>query len=662
MKRVKWIGIVLLLVNSSFAQTYKLKLPSLIAESMVLQQNEKVILWGESKPKTKVSVKTSWGNASEVISENSGLWKVSINTPMAGGPYQIEFSTADTSIKIKDVYIGEVWLASGQSNMEMPLKGWLPNDPIDLSEEEIKSANIPLLRMYTAEKSVSDSACTYLNGSWKVCQEATVGSFSASAFFFAKNLYKELNVPIGIIHSSWGGTPAESWVSKEGLEPLSDFKNAINNLSKSKAESLKMEKWLTAVPYIDLVGKMDEDVWVKLNLKDEKAPLISLDDSKWNTMKLPIKWESTALGEYDGVIWFRKEIILEKDVIGKSKISLGPIDDMDATYINGQKIGAMEKEGLWQIDRVYEIPEGILKKGKNIISVRVIDNRGGGGIWGKPEQMFLELETNKKMFLSGDWRYLPIAEFRNSKLYLYGVENSIYTTRPNSSLFMTAYTPTALYNAMIAPITNYKIKGVIWYQGESNVGRAEQYEKLFPALIYDWRKKWGYEFPFYFVQIAPWNYKSNLSPALRDAQRLSLSLPATGMVVTLDIGNNENIHPSNKPEVGRRLALLALKNDYKKEITATGPLYSKHVISGNKITVYFENAEKGLILKENKEFELAGEDGVFHPANAKIINTEIELISDKVAKPTRVRYAWRDTSNAVLFNKEGLPASSFQIK
>ena len=645
-----------------------LVLPSLFSPHMVLQQKEEVAFWGKSNPETEITIRGSWGETAKSKAANDGKWTAKLRTPSAGGPYKIEISNADTTILIDDVLIGEVWLASGQSNMEMTLKGWPPADTVQNSKSEIASAAYPGIRMFTVAKELSDVAQNDVKAVWNVCNPQNAPGFSATAYFFAREVHKKLGVPVGVLNSSWGGTPAESWVSKAGLSGMDDFKETLKKISVSSAEREKINEWMKRLPTIDLSSTANSSGgnWSQLDLKDAAAATENFNDRSWKTMQLPSSWERGGIGEFDGVIWFRKEVEITDEKPSFYKLSLGPIDDMDMTYVNGKLVGMTVKDGLWQSGRVYDIPEGILKKGKNVISVKVMDTGGGGGIWGKKEQLFLQNPEGGRIELAGEWKYLPSAEYRNGKLYLFGMEHPKFQEKPFCSIDITPSTPTVLFNAMIAPLTSYKIKGVIWYQGEANVGGAKLYERLFPALITDWRKQWNSDLPFYFVQIAPWAYQSDhqrgISQELRDAQRKTLSLPGTGMVVTMDIGNNVNIHPANKQDVGKRLALWALAKTYGKKNTYSGPLYSKFRAEGSKIIVSFSNTGSGL--KQNGKmldgFEIAGADKVFYPANALIKGKNVLAWSDKVKVPVAVRYAWSDIVSATLFNKEGLPASSFQ--
>ena len=347
---------------------------------------------------------------------------------------------------------------------------------------------------------------------------------------------------------------------------------------------------------------------------------------------------------------------------------MGAIDDADITYINGHKVGSMWS---WNENRIYTVPSDIMKEGENIIVIKQYDGGGGSSVKGS---MFLENENGEKINIEGEWRALFYGDIRGPSIGLESTGLEIYIVKygfefqdqlkKRPKLLNTAgpnELASSLYNGMIHPLIPYALKGAIWYQGESNVGRAKQYQKLLSAMIYDWRERWNNEFPFYFVQIAPFTYSNELSPALRDVQRKSLFIKNTGMAVTMDIGDSISIHPGNKQDVGDRLARLALANDYGADIVAFGPLYKSHTVSGDKIIIEFDFSEGGLKTVESglSGFEIAGDDRVYVPAVAKISEEKIEVFSIAVSEPKYVRYAWQDYIVGTLFNKEGLPGSSF---
>ena len=641
--------------------TISLQLTSLFSDHMVLQQKSNVKFWGTDKPNNEITISTSWENESKTIVDINGHWNVSIGTPSAGGPFKIEIKSNQHKIVLNDIMIGEVWLASGQSNMEMTLMGWPPNYIINNADEEIAKSSNSKIRMFNVEKQISINPLDDVKGSWKVSSPEETKNFSASAYFFAKELFKKLQVPIGIINSSWGGTPAESWTSKKTIDTFNEFKSVTQSINTSDLFKNEL-KWFSQFKAIGI--PTTDEQWINLNLLDNLIVEKSYNDSDWEEIQLPGRYDNQINGgEFNGAVWFRKNIVidnLDSDYI----LTIGAVDDMDETYVNGHKIGGLIGMGFWNKKREFKIPKSILKKGNNTIAVRAIDAEGVGEIIGP---MTLS-NNNIKVSLNGNWKYKLIAEIYNNKFYLYGINNIDFNSRIKT-IKLNSGVPTVLYNGMINPLVPYTIKGVIWYQGESNVGRADQYENLFPAMIRDWREKWNYDFPFYYVQIAPYQYNINKdslldqSQELREAQRNSLKTKNTGMVVTMDIGNFNNIHPSNKQDIGSRLARLALSNNYSINIVPSGPIFNGLKVIGSKLILEFENPGSRLISKGDLlGFEIAGADKKYVFANAKIINNQVELYSDKIKNPLYARYAWKDKAVPSLFNLEGLPASSFKYE
>lgn len=622
---------------------------------MVLQQKDRVAFWGKYTPEREVKVTGSWGEESTSTSDRQGKWLLKLNTPDAGGPYTVKIETQDSLLVINDVLIGEVWLASGQSNMEMPMKGFSETDSIEGGKQEIANADNTNIRMLTVANRVAVSPIDTLIGQWEVASPNTVGNFSATAYFFAKRLYNELKVPIGIIHTSWGGTEAEAWTSERTLRTLGDFDKAIDRL-KNKDSQKDTKEWLKHARAKAL--PQNDAQWNEIDFNDREAAQPDFDDSQWETIELPGRFDSLKSNPYDGAVWFRKTFTIDNPD-ADYELTIGAVDDMDATYINGQKVGGIAGVGYWTITRHMHIPKNLLIKGTNTIAIRAIDT-GGPGLIVAP----IVLTNNKdSISLAGEWKQHVIAEIIESKFYVYTLDNDL-SERPNIFQF-SQNLPTVLYNGMLHPLIPFTIKGAIWYQGEANVGRAEQYKRLFPAMIDDWRTGWGYEFPYYYVQIAPFLYATDpsqqVSQELRDAQRYALKTPKTGMVVTLDIGNPNNIHPSDKKDVGERLAGLALANDYSKNLEASGPLFESATPSGNKIIIKFSHIGSGLMASENglTDFEIAGADKKYMPASAEIVDNTVVVQSEQVPEPKFVRYTWSDAPSASLFNKEGLPASTF---
>jgi len=543
--------------------------------------------------------------------------------------------------------IGEVWVCSGQSNMEMPLTGWY-GDVLNLQQELADAANYPQIRMLKIDNKTSFTPRTDVpvKWGWSVCDPQTVRDFSAVAYFFAKNLYQRYHIPIGIINSTWGGTVAEAWTSGDALKTMPAFapfvqaaENGMNQETLNAKYQTDLREWLNNINKIDPAFQNGRLLWAMPNF----------DDSAWGKMTVPAYWEQSGVPDYDGTIWFRKKVNIPADWGGKDlKLDIGGIDDYDDSFFNGTEIGHTE---LFILKRSYTIPANLVKTGDNTIAIRVFDNGGLGGINKGPMTLSLVGDTSAKIDVAGEWAYQKANDLKALP------QPPALSNSPNR--------PTLIYNTMISPILPYTIKGVIWYQGESNADRAKQYEQLFPLMITDWRQKWGEgNFPFYFVQIANYAAKDQPPaadwPALRYAQLKTLSVPNTGIAVTIDIGDNNRIHPQNKQEVGRRLALIARAKTYGENIPYSGPVYRSQKIMGNKIELAFINGTLTAKGDTLKGFIVAGADKQFHPANAVIKGNMIIVTSPDVANPVAVRYAWANNPTCNLYNAAGLPASPFK--
>jgi len=639
-------GVFWFMANISCAQVV---LPACFTDNMVLQQQTKVNLWGTEKPGKNFSIITSWNNKTyQVKADASGNWKIKVSTPIYGGPYAITFNDDKITI-LKNVLIGEVWVCSGQSNMEMQLTGFY-GDVLNLNEELADAANHSEIRMLKIDNKTSFTPLSNVQtkGGWAICNPQTVREFSAVAYFFAKNLFTDKHIPIGIINSTWGGTVAEAWTSGSALKTMPAFAPFVN-----AAEGGLTQQKLDARYQTEVTGWIDS-----INAKDpgfqQGKPLWAepdFDDSAWQKMTLPCYWEQAGVPDYDGTMWFRKKITVPAAWAGRDlKLNMDGIDDYDVSFFNGQEIGHTES---FFYKRSYTIPGSLVKTGENTIAVRVFDNGGLGGINKGPLQLSLANDTTGRIDLAGQWVY-----HEATSLTLLPQPPS-QSNSPNR--------PMLIYNAMINPILPYTIKGVIWYQGESNADRPAQYRQLFPLLIDDWRQQWGEgDFPFYFVQIA--NYAATDQPpaadwpALRDAQLSTLSVPNTGMAVTIDIGDARRIHPQNKQETGRRLALIARAKTYGENIPYAGPIYKSQAIKGNKIELEFTHTDNGLLAKGDtlKGFTIAGADKKFHPAQAIISGNKVVVTSGDVANPVAVRYAWANNPVCNLYNGANLPASPFR--
>lgn len=655
-----------LLANTQSSPKNTLELPAIFSDHMVLQQKSKAPFWGKANPNLKITIAASWGASARTMVQSDSLWQLKLKTPKAGGPYEITLQIGDSIIVYKNVLIGEVWLCSGQSNMEMPLAGWPPRDLIDGSEQAIQTAGNKNLRLFTVTRAYSHQPQFNCVGQWQESTPQTAASFSATAFYFGRKLQEELKVPIGLIHTSWGGTPAQAWTSGPFLSQTEEYKSIITNIEASRTEILKLNEWLNRHPILDVSNRAAESKWQNLDFQDGECSRPEFDDSRWRNMNLPTLWENTEMGNFDGSVWFRKQIEIPQSWLNCDlTLELGPIDDMDITFVNGQQVGSYEIDGHWQTDRIYTVPKELVTEKMMTIAVRVLDTQGGGGIYGQKDKLKIHpLDSNETISLSGDWKYLAVAEYLAGKFYVFGAKGEEYFSRPKLPIDLSANTPTALYNAMIHPFVPYAIKGAIWYQGESNTGQPELYQRLFPLMIQNWRADWQRgDFPFYYVQIAPYNYGATQSQRLREAQFFTLSTPKTGMAVTLDIGNPNNIHPADKKDVGERLARWALAKDYGKKVVYSGPLYQAMQVKNEKIILSFKYTNGGLVLKPrdgDHHFLIAGQDSVFKKAEVKIKGSKLVISNPEIKKPVAVRYAWSNTAESTLFNGAGLPASSFR--
>ena len=634
--------LVMVIVFAAFSVA-DIKLPAIVGNSMVLQQQTEINIWGWADPDENVTISPSWTEQTYTTTANQeGKWLVKVKTPAAGGPYNLIIAGKNT-LKLEDILIGEVWVCSGQSNMQWPLSA------TDNAEEAIRAADYPHIRLFTVPNVFSRVPLKDCKGKWQACTPQSVKDFSAVGFFYGASLYRELDVPIGLVNSSWGGTLAEAWTSAQTLKTLPDFAHAVEDVQitdPQAAEELyqkKKQDWKEAFYALD-EGMRDE--WYKPGF----------DVSLWPLIETPLAWDKhKELAGFDGLVWFSREIEVDADMAAKANgfiLELGPIDDMDITWVNGQRVGGAEELGFAATPRQYDVPDGCIKPGKNRITVRVHDWLYVGGFCGKPEELKLSpvnKDAGPSIPLAGQWHYKTTVS-----------QNQV----PNPPQPFGNNSPTALYNAMIAPIKNFAIRGAIWYQGESNHTRAYQYRTLFPAMIKDWRTHWAQgDFPFYYVQIAPYYYGPNSAAAeLREAQLMTLSVPNTGMAVTMDIGSAKDIHPRNKKDVGHRLALCALAKTYGKDVKYMFPTYKSMEIQGDKIVLTFENTYDGLYALNGSliNFTIASDDKNFVPAQACIDGNKIIVFSSEVKNPVAVRYAWGSADESNLFNLANLPSSSFR--
>lgn len=628
-----------ILILSNFASNAQIKLPRLISDGMVLQRSTEVKLWGWASPKEKIKLSF---NRKEYFTQanDSGNWEIKLPAQKAGGPYEMVF-TASNKISLKDILFGDVWLGSGQSNMELPMSRLVDQYP-----DVIAKANQNAIRQFLVPDEYDFNVVRkdFSNGSWVAATPKNVLDFSAAAYFFAVALHKKYQVPIGIINAALGGSPAQSWISEASIK---QFPAYFEEEQKFKNNEL--------IKQIETADQLASNNWYKsLNANDaglKENWKLEVDTKDWKEMEVPGYWANTDLGKVNGVVWFKKEIEVPKSMLNRPvKLLLGRIVDADSVFVNEKYVGST---GYQYPPRRYLFNAGVLKEGKNTITIRIVNNSGNGGfVLDKAYQLIAGIDT---LDLRGKWKYQLGAKMG-----------------PTPSQTFIRWKPVGLYNAMIAPLQPYKLKGVLWYQGEANTGNASEYSNLMQQLIADWRRGWGEpNLPFLYVQL-PNFMEAKKEPsvsnwaALREQQRhLAQVVPHTAMAVAIDLGEWNDIHPLNKKDVGNRLALLAEHLVYgNNKIVYSGPVFSGMTANNKQLVLEFTNIGSGLLAKNGnvlKHFAIAGADKQFVWANAAIKDNIVVVWNNSIAKPMYVRYAWADNpEGANLYNKEGLPASPFE--
>ncbi len=653
------------------------KLPAIISDHMVLEKAAKVSIWGSGDPGEEVTVSLN-GIAATAKADAAGKWMLALNLKdSAPGPFEMTVA-GKNKLTLSDVVIGEVWVASGQSNMQFMVR-----EAIGAKGEMARPAN-PLLRQFAVKMNATSELMDDVQGKWVSASPATVGNFTAVGYFFAKMLQKELSVPVGLIHISVGGTPCESWTSAEALDSVPDLRATRERLWAAVKEAPEKKK-----AFIESM-----EAWTKENGREDKpcadaaaytGPEISSDG--WVAVKLPGAVTAPVLPQA-GAVWLRKEINFPSAPTEKFPISL-PIDGFDSVYWNGRLLKQTtfrNFEGLGFVRRrgPFDIMPEDVKVGKNILAIRLYEptrpavfpaNTGGP-----------RAGSGGSIKLEGEWLAKTEYEFPAIP-----AEKLAAAPQPLIIPPSPIHVASFLFNGMVRPIIPYAIRGVIWYQGEANTSRAYQYRTTFPLLISDWRKQWNQgDFPFYFCQLPIYRPKASMPgesgwAELREAQSLALKLPNVGQAVTIDVGETGNLHPRNKKDVGERLALIALAKDYGKAIPFSGPVYDSMKVESGKAILSFLHTDGGLTAKPLPEtdvvssltnetatlvrnspnsqlegFAICGEDRNWTWSDAKIDGDNVIVWSDKVPSPLAVRYAWADNPTCNLTNGSGLPASPFR--
>ncbi|MBS1727518.1 MAG: hypothetical protein JST51_12410 [Armatimonadetes bacterium] len=630
-----------LFVMAQLASTMPFLSP-VFGDHMVLQRDKVNELWGWTQPNASVSltINPDKGGVRTVTAmgkaDANGKWTLRFRPPVTGGPYTVKIQGGQT-VELHDVLVGDVWICSGQSNMEFGIT--MANN----AKEEIQNANRPTIRLYAVPKSPSNTLRPFVESQWLACTPENIvkggwGGFTAVGYFFGRKLNDDLKVPIGLIHTSWGGTPAESWTSAKGI--IKDFQKQVDAVEAMNEPG--------APHTADLVEQ-----WAKASGPDYSGA--DVDDSAWDSVDLPARFGRIGLANLRGAVWFRKTVDLPDPLPdGDAQLTTGSNDGIDLNFVNGVRTDFGSSVLNW---RNHAVPRSALHPGKNVISICFTGMSGGAGFTTGADAFNLRI-GGKWFPLGGPWKMKKAFELKDVAPVPPLVENN-------------PYWPTTLYNGMLYPLMPMAIKGAIWYQGESNVGRAEQYSRLLPAMITDWRKGFGQgDFPFFVVQLANFGGRSAQPhdagwPELREAQTKAVnSVKNAGLAVSVDIGEARDIHPKNKQEVGRRLALSALKTAYGKKLEDSGPTFAEANSKGDgKLVVWFHHA-KGLVLRPGATsgFAICGKDGKFVWADAKVVGESVVLTSPEVANPVDVRYAWDDDPVATLYNGDGLPAVPFRTR
>jgi len=613
------------------------RLPLLFGEGAVLQREQPIPVWGWATPGAKIAVSLD-GHQTGATTGSNGRWSATLPAHAAGGPYVLQVQGDGATLKVSDVLIGDVWLASGQSNMEFPL---LKSDG---GQAAAASASDAKIRHFKVPKSWSAQPEDELaGGSWKVANPQNAPQFSAVGYYFAQDLRQSSGVPIGIIDSTWGGSALEAWMdaATQGIDAAGLARQGDDMRRRDEAALADSRARLARY---SLPAGQSSDRWREA----------AYDDSGWDSIPVPANWESVGYAGMDGVAWYRSSFTLSA-AEAKAGVTLGVarIDDTDTTYVNGQAVGHIENS--YDTLRVYAVPASALHAGRNVVAVQVVDTGGGGGIHGEAEALYVQPAGGARRPLDGAWKFRP--------------EHGTVSAIDDKNL-----QPTLLYNAMIHPLQPYPVRGVIWYQGETNAklehNAAVHYREQFPTMIQAWRGERGQpQLPFLWVQLANFNDKSDqgdTSPwaLLRESQSKTLSLPATGQAVIIDIGNPNDIHPTNKRDVGHRLALAARHVAYGEDLVYSGPVFNSAQFAAGSATLSFDLQGSALAVRGGGElqgFTLAGADHKFHPAQARIEGDRVIVRSAEVKQPLAVRYAWAGSPAAAnLVNREQLPASPFR--
>ena len=628
-----------LIASTTAASTTALPFVSpLIGEHMMLQRGKPNRLWGWAQPGEEIRIAIADQEA-RTVTGRDGRWQVEFNPPPAGGPYVLKID-GPQNLEFRDVLVGDLWLCSGQSNMEFGLAHARDG------AEAVKNSTHPNIHLFRVSQQVGYTPVADLTGQWRLCEPAAFerdGGFSAVAYYFGRKVQEDTGVPIGLISVAVGGSPAESWMSPDALRAFPEFVPGLNEIDRLQKRGGPVYGNFVMHWYDEFDGGVAGD-WSQADL----------DTSGWKPVSLKNGFVQLGVAATPAVVWFRREIMLpEKLPLGSAKLLLGEVEKMDTAFINGQWIGA----SAWvENPRRYDVPAAALRPGRNVLAIRVLKTAPDGGFRSPADTLKLVLGDGTAVPLEGEWRALVSVDAKPPHPLPLGYEN--WPTMP-----------TVLYNGMLRPLAPLALTGALWYQGEANFTRARQYRTLLPALIADWRALLRQpDLPVYIASLPAFMARRDQPGTdgwtdLREAQALTATtVPYTGLAITIDTGDAHNIHPTEKLPVGERLALLALKNVYGQDVVCSGPNFARTEKIPGALRLYFDHTDGGLVVKGDKlgEFSVAGADHQWHWADARVDGDKVIVASPAVPEPVAVRYAWQANPLATLFNGTGLPAAPFR--
>jgi sialate O-acetylesterase len=634
-----WVLTLFLLISGSVGA--QLKVAGIFGDNAVVQQGISVPVWGKANAGALVEVSFA-GMDSKTFADSDGNWLLRLSPMKADGKrYELVVKCGAEKVVYNNILVGEVWLASGQSNMQFKV-----GDGVLNMEEEIAKADFPDIRFFPVETVTSVQPMKDIpQKSWKICTSENVKVFSAVAYFFARSLYMDRKVPVGIIVAARGATNLETWMSRDRLATHPDFKEAMSKFDTDTAHW--NEKILRSQQAENDREKVANSSTIGL---DQQVNTLKYSDTAWVKTTFPFNMAKMGYPGFWGLVWIRKTIDIPAKSANKSwTLSLPIKDQNDRIYLNGKEIA----QGVSKLkSKDVLIPAGIIKKGKNLLAVRMYVHWGSAEIGNDQNDCYLLAKDNEKISLDGEWSH-------NNKI------------EPPVAQWQDFYnTSTVNFNGMVSPVIPYGIKGFLWYQGENNAGRGKQYAELQPMMIDDWRVRWGLGYlPFLYVQLANYMERS-LTPKqtdnwadFRDNQTTTLIRSVnTAMACAIDIGDANDIHPKNKQEVGRRLYLAAKAKAYGSAETYCGPMFKSATQEGSSVRIAFDFAPNGFKTKNNepvKGFALADETGKWVWAEALISGKEIVVNSTQIIHPVSIQYAWQSNPECNLYNAEGLPAVPF---